>query len=191
MTGSVGSGSIWRYLGWGTAVALLAAPFVAMQLHAEGVDWTLSDFVFAGVLFAIVGGLLEIAVWKIRDGWYRGGVAVALLGYLLVTWVNLAVGIVGSEHNPVNQLFFAALLVGIVSACLARFRAGGMSVAMLATAASLGVAFVVATLGRTDEPNVSHWTELAGTSVFVMLFLASAALFRRAAVTSATSRPGR
>ena len=179
-----GPASIWRIIGWGTAVALLAAPFVAMQLHAEGVNWSLGDFLFAGVLFAILGGLLELAVRLSKNGSYRLAVALALLGNLLVIWVNLAVGIVGSEHNPLNQLFFAALLLGIVGACIARFRPRGMSWSMIATAVSLGIAFVVATAFRTDEPNVSHWTELVGVSIFGLVFRASAGLFRKAAVIS-------
>ena len=31
-------GNRWRLVGWGAAVAILAAPFIAMQLNAEGVD---------------------------------------------------------------------------------------------------------------------------------------------------------
>jgi len=181
------SGIPWRIIGWGAAVALLATPFAAMQLDAEGVNWSVADFIVAGALFAIVGGLFELAVRLSRNGSYRGGVALALLASLLVIWSNLAVGIVGSENNPGNQLFFVALLVGIVGVLIARFRAAGMSWAMVATAASLGVAFVIATALRTDEPNVSHWTELAGVSVFGLVFLASAALFRRAARLQSSS----
>jgi hypothetical protein len=180
-------GSPWRIIGWGTAVALLAAPFVAMQLHAEGVDWSLGDFIFAGVIFATVGGLLELAVWKIRSGWYRAAVAVGLLGYLLVVWSNLAVGIVGSEHNPANQLFFLALLIGIAGACVARFRAKGMTYAMLVTAVSLWVAFTIASLGPRDEPFVKHGVEFAGTSIFAAILLGSAWLFRRAALAQSSS----
>ena len=179
--------SPWRIIGWGTAVALLAAPFVAMQLRAEGVDWSPGDFIFAGTIFAIIGGLLELAVWKIRNGWYRAGVAVALLGYLLVIWSNLAVGIVGSEQNPANQLFFLALLIGIVGACVSRFRSKGMSYSMLVTAASLLIAFAIASMGSTDEPFAHHAVEIAGTSIFAALLLGSAWLFRRAALAQSSS----
>jgi hypothetical protein len=177
----------WRLIGWGAAVVLLAAPFAAMQFHAEGVDWSPGDFVFAGLLFALVGGLLELAVRKIRSGWYRAAVAVALLGNLLVIWSNLAVGIVGSENNPANQLFFAALLVGIGGAFIARFRAGGMAVSMGATAVSLLVALLVASLGGTDEPKANHSVEVIATGLFAALFLISAGLFRRSAQSSSSS----
>lgn len=169
------------------AVALLAAPFVAMQLHADGVNWSASDFIVAGAIFAVIGGLLELAVWKIRSGWYRAGVAVALFGYLLVVWVNLAVGIVGSEHNPANQLFFLALLVGIAGAGVARLRAAGMAYSMLATGASLLIAFAIAVAGPTDEPVVNHSVELVGTSIFAALLLGAAWLFRRAALAHSSS----
>ena len=177
----------WRLIGWGAAVALLATPFVAMQFHAEGVNWSASDFIFAAVIFAIIGGLLELAVRMSKNGFYRFGVALALLGSLLVIWSNLAVGIVGSEDNPVNLLFFGALVVGIAGTFIARFRPAGMSWAMLATAISLGVAFVIATGFRTDEPNVSHWTEAVGVSIFGLVFVASAGLFRHAARLQSSS----
>jgi hypothetical protein len=180
-----GGGNRWRLIGWGLAAALLALPFVAMQLNAEGVHWTASDFIFMGALFAIVGGLFELAV-RLSPKWeYRAGFGLALLGAFLVIWVNLAVGIVGNENNPANQWFFAALLVGIVGAAIARLRPGGMSAAMLATAVALGIAFALAAMGGSDEPFVPRSRELRGTAVFAALFLASAWLFRRAGRYSA------
>lgn len=112
-----------------------------------------------------------------------GGAALALLGAFLTIWTNLAVGIVGSNDNPANFLFFGALLVGVAGAIVARFRPRGLGIAMAVTAAALCVAFVIAVSGPTDEPWVPHVRELIGTSVFAALFLASAALFRRASRT--------
>jgi len=171
----------WRLVGWGGAVLLLAAPFVAMQMHAEGVNWSPGDFFFAGALFAIIGGSFELAVRLSPNAAYRGGAGLALLGTLLVIWSNLAVGIVGSEHNPANHWFFVALLVGIIGGCIARFRATGMALAAVATAICLAVAFVVASSGPTDEPFVHHSIEFIATSIFALIFLGSAALFRKAA----------
>jgi hypothetical protein len=98
-----------------------------------------------------------------------------------VVWANLAVGIVADEHNRWNQLFFLALLIGIAGVCMARFRARGMSAAMLLTAAALMVAFGVAMFSRPEEPGVHPIVELVGTSVFALLFVGSAGLFRKAA----------
>lgn len=170
----------WRPIGWGAAVALLALPFVAMQFTRE-VNWTASDFIVFGAMLLAVGVPLELVARASRNWSYRGAALLALLGGFLTVWANLAVGIVGSEENPANMLFFGALLVGIVGTIVARARAEGMSMAMLATAAALGIAFVIAVAGPTDEPFVPHWRELLGTSVFAAMFLGSAALFRSAA----------
>ena len=177
-------GNRWRLAGWGIAIAILAAPFVAMQLNAEGVNWSAGDFAVMGAMLGTVGGFLELAVRMSRNRYYRAGAGVALLGAFLLVWANLAVGIVGSEHNPNNQLFFVALLMGIAGIIGAKARADGMVRAMLTTASSIIVAFIVSALGVRDEPIVRSVVEAMATSVFVALFLASAWMFRRAAIDS-------
>lgn len=169
----------WRSLGWGTAILLLAGPFIAMRFTSE-VNWSVGDFVFAGGLLAVIGGGIELAVLSSESLYYRCGAALALVGALAVTWTNLAVGIVGSERNPANVYFFIALAVGLAGTLVARFRARGMSRAMAATGASLWIAFAIAILQPTDEPFVSHGLELAGTSLFAIIFLGSAGLLLRA-----------
>ena len=104
----------WRVIGWGGAGLLLALPFVAMQFQATGVNWGLADFAVFGLMLLMVGIPLELAARANEGWWYRAGAALALLGMFLTAWANLAVGIVGSEDNPANMLFFAALLVGVV-----------------------------------------------------------------------------
>jgi len=109
IAGSLGARKIrWRWIGWGGAVALLAVPFVAMKLTGE-MNWGIADFIFVGLLLGTLGGLLELAV-RVSPRWdYRAGFALALVGTCLVIWVNVAVGIVGSDDNPNNALFFWAL----------------------------------------------------------------------------------
>ena len=101
------------------------------------------------------------------------------MGTFLLVWANLAVGIVGSEQNPINRLFFAVPVVGIVAALLARFEARGMSRALLAVAVTqLTVALVVWLGGWGSAWLVSFF--------FLALWLASARLF----AVAAHARPG-
>ena len=179
--GQPGAGVPWRIVGWGLAVALLLLPFVAMRAGADGVDWSLGDFIVFGVMLGAVGGAFELAVRASGNWAYRGGAGLGLLAAFLVVWVNLAVGIVGNEQNPWNQLFFLALLIGLAGACITRFRARGMSVAMLTTGGSLMVAYGVARTNRPEEIGAHLLVELVGTSIFALLFVGSAALFRNAA----------
>jgi len=165
---------------WGGAALLLSVPFFAMKFSSE-VNWTASDFVVMGVMLGVVCGAIELAV-RFSGNWaYRGGVAAAILGGFLITWANLAVGIVGSEDNSANTLFFGALLVGVVGAVVARFRSAGMAKAMLAMVGAVAVAFVIAALGPPYEPDVSHVREALATALITSPLLLSSWLFRRAA----------
>lgn len=130
-----------RWLVWGGALALWLAPWVAMRLQAEGVHWTALDFAVAGglLLAACIG--FEVAVRLARDNAYVVAMGIAVGLAFLTTWANLAVGIVGSEDDPVNQGFFLVLAFAFVAALAARFRPAGMALAMrLAAVAQLGFA---------------------------------------------------
>jgi hypothetical protein len=178
-------GSPWRFVGWGIAATLLLLPLIAMQFTPE-VNWTAEDFIVWGIMLGTVGGLFELAVRISPLPSYRAAFGLALLGAFLTTWANLAVGIVGSENNAANQLFFLALLIGIVTSGIARLKAAGMAVAMLTTAITIVLAFLIAEARPTDEPWVHLMAEAIGTGIFVLLFVSSAALFRRAAHSSST-----
>ncbi len=179
-------GGALRVIGWGIAAALLALPLITMQFTPE-VDWTASDFIVWGIMLGTVGGLFELGVRLSPLPSYRAGFALALLGGFLVTWANLAVGIVGSEDNPANQLFFLALLVGISGSALVRLRAAGMAYAMFVTAIAIGAAFAIAEMGPRDELWVPASREALGTGIFALIFIASGLLFRRAAAHSSSS----
>ena len=122
----------WRIAGWGIAAFLLLLPAVAMQFTGE-VDWDETDFIVMGVLIGGVGLGIEFLVRQSDSIAYRFGAVLAFLGLFLTTWANLAVGMIGSEDNPYNLLFFGVLLVGMAGAIVARFRPAGMARAMLVT----------------------------------------------------------
>src|SRR5688572_8042949 len=58
---------------------------------------------------------------------YRFAVGVALAAALFLVWMNLAVGLIGTEDNPANLLYGGVLAVGIIGAIIARFRPHGMA----------------------------------------------------------------
>lgn len=172
--GGDGAWSPWRIAAWGMAAMLLLLPLVAMQFTDE-VNWTTADFVVFGAMLAGAGGAFELAVRMSRNSAYRVAVGVALATAFLLVWVNGAVGIIGSEDNPANLMFGGVLAVGLVGAVVARFRPRGMARALVATAfAQVLVAVIAAVAG------VGHI--FVATALFGGLWLASAWLFRRAAL---------
>ena len=159
---------------WGTAAFLLLLPWVAMQFTQE-VTWTLADFVVIGVMLLAACGTYEFAVWMSGNKAYRAGFGIAVVTAFLLVWINLAVGIIGSENNPANLMFGGVLIVGLISALIARFRPHGMSLALVATAsAQMLVAVIVLVGGLGPEAVVL-------SIFFAVMWLASAALFRKAA----------
>lgn len=77
-----------------TACVLLV-PLAGMQFSDE-VHWSLSDFVIAGGLVAFTGALYVLAARLVRRPRHRALIG-AVLGLILVlTWIELAVGLFGS-----------------------------------------------------------------------------------------------
>jgi hypothetical protein len=160
-------------LAWGGAAALILLPLVAMQFTDE-VAWKRSDFLFAVALIGGLGLAFELAVRLSANRAYRAGVAFALLAILLLVWINLAVGIIGSEDNPANRMFAAVPIVAVGGALAARFRASGMRWASIAAAVTHVAVAIAAFL----------WAEafiFPITGMFCGLWLASAWLFAKAA----------
>jgi len=83
-------GAIVR-LAMGTALLLLV-PLLAMQFTDE-VDWTLGDFVVAGVLVFGAGLMYQLVAPSVPVGAYRLAVGAVISATLLLLWVALAVGL--------------------------------------------------------------------------------------------------
>ncbi|RPJ03452.1 MAG: hypothetical protein EHM31_00755 [Candidatus Aminicenantes bacterium] len=159
---------------------MLAIPLVAQF------PWSMGDFVVMGVLL-FGAGLMYVLIARLSDiVAYRMAVGIAVAAGLLLIWVNLAVGIIGSENNPANQLYAGVLLVGFIGAAFARFRPRQMSLAMYATAIAQILAPVMALIvwrSTFDEP-----PGIVGIFIlngfFAALFVVSGVLFRQASRTT-------
>jgi hypothetical protein len=180
-------GSRRRMAAWATAAILLLLPLFAMQVTNE-VAWDLADFVFAGVLILGVGVAYELTVRMTGNTPYRAAVAVALAAAFILIWMNLAVGIIGTEDNPANLMYGGVLVVGIIGAVIARFRPDGMARALFAAALAQAVVAAIALIAGMQSP-VSPAIEILGLNgFFAALWLGSAWLFRKAARKQAPPR---
>ena len=141
----------WRLIGWAFPVGLLTIPWLA---HFP---WTASDFIFAAVMFGAVGGTFELAVRASGSWAYRAGSALALGTAFLTVWINLAVGIIGNEDNPLNLMFFAVIAAAIVGAIVAKFEAPGMARAMTVASALqglIGLGVLITGWGSSEPPGI-------------------------------------
>ena len=159
---------------------LLMVPLLAMQWTKE-VAWDLADFVVAFALLVGTGILYERIARKADHISYRLAAGIALAAALLLVWINLAVGIIGSEGNPANLMYVGVLAVGIIGALLARFKPLGMAHTMVACALALVLVAVIALVARLGTPSSGPMEILGVNGIFVALFAGSALLFRRAA----------
>lgn len=160
-----------RVAGWGFAAFLLVLPAAAMQFTRE-VQWTPFDFIVMAAMIGGTGLLIEVAA-RMSSHWaYRTAAVLALVASFLIIWVNLAVGIIGNEDNPLNTMFAGVLAVAAAGTLIAKFRAAGMRWTMVATAISQGiVAAVAATQGHNIVPI---------TAALCLVWLIAAGLFGRA-----------
>jgi hypothetical protein len=123
----------WRVGGWAMAALLLLLPAAAMQF-TTAVDWDETDFIVMGVMIGTAGLAIELLVRRSASAAYRGASVITVAAAFLTIWTNLAVGMIGSEDNPMNLLFAGVLLVALTGALLARFSSPGMARALVATA---------------------------------------------------------
>jgi hypothetical protein len=150
-----------------------------------------------GIACRMVRGLAADAAW--RDGvitghpWtpaearrrgraaYRRAVGVALAAALILVWLIGAVGIIGEDGDSADLMYGGVLAVGAVGAVFARFRPLGMARVLVAMAIVQASVAVIALIAGMVPAYNSPFEILALNGFFVVLFIGSAWLFRRAA----------
>ena len=78
-----------------TSALILLIPLIAMQFTDE-VNWTLADFLIAGVLLISTGLLIEFANRKISKSNYKIAIYIVIVVAFLMVWAELAVGVFGT-----------------------------------------------------------------------------------------------
>ena len=164
-------GSWVRPTVWAGTAAAIYLPLLALKLF-DPQTWQMEDLPFTLVFLVSIGLIFELSVRTPSTRAYGTGATLALATAFLLTWSNLAVGLTGSEDNPINLIYFSVVAVAAVGAMLARLKPRGMAVAMAATAGGqIAAAIVAQTNGFFTGPL---------TLFFCALWLASGWLFRKA-----------
>ncbi len=173
-----------RLIVWTIVLVLILMIPVAMHFTDE-VQW--NEAVAYSVILLVAGGTYELWQWlKTCSSAYRLAFGVGLAGVLLLGWVSGAVGIIGSENNPTNLMYWAVFAVGLIGSLLSHFKPRGMARTLFAAAV---VQMLVPVFALYIWPAQVSWGEAGVISVFVfnsifaMLFVVSALLFRRANAT--------
>jgi hypothetical protein len=162
-----------------TAIILLLF-FLLMQITDE-MNWSLFDFAVAGTLIFGTGLTYQLVTRKAGNMAYRFAVGLALAAAFILIWVNLAVGVIGSEDNPANLMYGGVLAIGFLGAIIAELRPQGMARVLFAMALAQAVVAVIALILGLGSPWSGPVEIVTLNGFFVVLFVGSALLFRSAA----------
>lgn len=173
--------SLWKTPALITALLLLI-PWLGNHF-VDGWYWRPGAFIVLGILLFGIGLTYELVTRNRGAITYRAAVGVAFATGFILVWGNV---VQWADVNPDAVMYFGVPIVGISGAAVARLRPNGMARALFATA--LAQALVLATalvMMITRNPQVTSWTPpelrgFAGNAFFVMLFVGSALLFRKA-----------
>lgn len=173
-------------------IGLLLIPLVMNILGnrvegGNGWHWTAFDFVFMGVLIFGTGLAYLLISNRAKSMHYRLALGLALAGAFLLIWVNGAVGIIGSEKEDVNMLYFAVIAILFFGSIITNLKSKKMSVVLFITAA---VQMLIPTLALLiwHPPFDPGVVPVFGINVvFAMIFIASGLLFKQ--VSNATNQP--
>lgn len=166
--------------------ALLLIPLTG-QLTVEGWNWEWNDFVFAWVVFTITTFFYRLLITRRPANLaYKAGVGLAVLAGFLITWISLAVQIIGDE-NPGNLLYLLTILGGFIGVGLARFEPAALARVAFTMATAIFLIPVISILVWPTDFNPGFAKVLLLSSFFAAMFTASGLLFRHTARITPTS----
>jgi hypothetical protein len=160
-------------------LALLLIPLTG-QLTVEGWRWSWHDFLFAWVVFTFTTWFFRFLVTRPGANFaFKAGVALAVLAGFLITWVTLAVQIIGDD-NPGNGLYLLTILGGFIGVGVSRFEPARLALVAFGMAAVLLLIPVVSILLWPADFNPGYAKVQILSAGFAGMFIASGLLFRHA-----------
>ena len=152
------------------------------EFYVDGWNWGWRGFVNAGAFVFSAALTYQLAAKTMSNRAYRFAMGLSVTAAFVLTWVNF---VRMADVNPANAMYFAVPVIGFVSSAVARLRARGMALALVATAiAQMLVPFVALIFLKTNLAQGEAVPVFGMNGVFVVLFAASALLFRLAARTN-------
>jgi hypothetical protein len=171
-----------RLLVWAAVVGcILMIPLVAMQFTTE-VNWTFGDFMAMGILLYGCACIYEFIAMQ-GGVMYRVAVGIGVVTAFLLIWINLAVGIIGSEDNPANALYLGVIIIGMLGAALSRMKARGLSITLWIVAAyQFVVPFIALAIWHPQAISADEGPGVVGVialnTIIASMFTVSGILFR-------------
>lgn len=159
-------------------IFVLLIPFIAMQISDE-VMWSSADFIVAGTLIFSIGLTFKLISQKINNSFYKAALGLTLFLILAIIWINLAVGFIGSEHNPANLMYLVVLAVVLIGSIIIKFKPIGMSNVLLINALMHSLVTIIAFFSLIGEQNINQIEILITNGFFIILWLSAAWLFRK------------
>jgi hypothetical protein len=161
----------WQMVMWGLSAAVLALPAIAMQFSKE-IAWGPEDFAVVGALLALLCLTVELAARTSSKRYFLAGIALAGIGGFALIFINVAVGIIGSEEDPRNLVFYSIPALGFLGALITRFKSTVL-VRLLVIMSAIQLS--AALLAPADMVRIM----IPFTGIFVGLWLSSALLIQR------------
>lgn len=183
-----------RTIVWGGAALLLLLPLAAMQFTDE-MAWNGTDFLVFGAMLALAGGALKLGARLSRSLVYRLGYGLAVASGFILVLANLAVGLIGSEDNPFNLIYFGVLVLAVLGALIVRGHPAGMARTMFAAAlvpVSVSLIALALLVGGAPEMTAGSLAKIVLVNgFFFTLFAGSAVLFWAAARSKRQAEAGK
>ncbi|HVZ63623.1 MAG TPA: hypothetical protein VG936_03470 [Lacunisphaera sp.] len=166
-------------------VALAPLPVLVIPLVGNAVSpewkWTWHDFVVAWVILAGTAFAYRLLATRRHANFtYRLAAGLAIAAGFLLTWINLAVQVIG-DNNPGNLLYFVVVLAGLVGVVLSRSQPANLARLAFALAAALFLVPIVALRLWPEDFSPGPAKVLLLNFAFVAMFATSGVLFRHAA----------